>query len=1063
MYWRGAILSALCTLSCVATLFFCPFSSAQDEVADAQATRKYSVALGFQKKKLFDQAAPRWQQFIQTYPQHKRTPTAYHHLGVCQIQQQKHAEAANTFRTILSKFPQFTALDSTHFNLGLAIYNAALASQKPADFNQAATTFGEVSAKFGNSPLVPTSLFYRAECLCLAGDFKTALPVYQNIVNAHPNSPVAPRALYALGATQQDLEMETEATATYQSFLQKFPQDSQVNDCRLRLGDSLCKQQRFAEAEPIFAQAAGTADFANADFAVMKYAQSLFEQDKLPQAAAQYESLPGRFKESEYIGAAYLAAGKCRYRNKEFPPAQNNFTAAVNLKQPDTSSEAAYWLARTLRQLKNPNGAIQTLDQAIAAYPQSEFRPLCQFGRIDAIFSIEARQKEAVPLFAQFAAQNAAHEKAPEALYRAALGSLQLQDYPNAQKYTATYLANPEFMQHPLGPEVLLSAAESYLRPEPPDLGKAEAFYRRLISEFPQHDRLPRAQLGIGVCLHAAKKYEPAIQQLTTSAPLFTDPIILAESRLLIGRCFLETERAEQAIGMLQSARAAKPDWEHVDEVIFVLGLSMRSAGQADPAIATFNELNAAHPQSLFRGQGICQVGEIRFQNQKYDEAIAAYQSLISQLPQDPFVPQALYGMAAAKFEKLDFAGAQPHLDQLIGTHAVSPIAPRGKYLRGLCRLRLSQFQPALTDLTEFIATTPEQTDLLGARYALARCQIGLKQLDPAIALLQSILNEKPDYARADEIYYELGFAYLDAMKTKEAADNFRQLAEKLPQSSHAAESWYRVGEFHETVDQFPAAIAAYTSGLKIPAEQNTESTIREKLQYKLGAVQYKQEQYGVAIQTLQQQVNEFGQGELAEAGQYLLGESFYREKNYPEAMARFAKVIGSARETAKEFHARSYYRSGVCAAFLKQWAASQQHYAALVNGFPDFEVIGEARYGLGMALQHQQKLDEAKGVFQQVINNEPETETAAKSWFMIGQCWFTQKNYAKAIDCFSEVAFGFKHEEWQPLSYFEAGRCYIQLMKPAAAQEMLKTVVDEFPNHARVADAKAILAELNQ
>ena len=79
---------------------------------DTVATRKYSVALGFQKKKLFDQAAQRWQQFIKDYPKNKRVPTAYHHLGVCQIQSQKFVEAASAFRTLLSKFPQFPARDS---------------------------------------------------------------------------------------------------------------------------------------------------------------------------------------------------------------------------------------------------------------------------------------------------------------------------------------------------------------------------------------------------------------------------------------------------------------------------------------------------------------------------------------------------------------------------------------------------------------------------------------------------------------------------------------------------------------------------------------------------------------------------------------------------------------------------------------------------------------------------------------------------------------------------------------------------------------------------------------
>ena len=152
-----------------------------------------------------------------------------------------------------------------------------------------------------------------------------------------------------------------------------------------------------------------------------------------------------------------------------------------------------------------------------------------------------------------------------------------------------------------------------------------------------------------------------------------------------------------------------------------------------------------------------------------------------------------------------------------------------------------------------------------------------------------------------------------------------------------------------------------------------------------------------------------------------------------------------------------------MCAANLKDWASSQQHYAALIEQFPKFELLDEARYGVALALQNQDRLDEAKAVFKQVTDNQPDSETAMKSWFMMGQCWFAQKKYAEAIDCFSEVAFGFKHDQWQPLSYFEAGRCYAQLNDPTAARKMLMTVVEEFPKHDRVNDAKTILAQLDK
>ena len=171
--------------------------SAQEPDTDPVATRKYSVALGFQKKKLYDQAAGRWQQFIKAYPKHPRLATAYHHLGVCQIQQQKFAEATANFQHILKTFPKFPSLDSAQFNLGLALYNTALAADKPEAFKPAIAAFAELPAKHGKSPHVPTALFYQAECLVLSGDLANSVPVYQKLISGFPKSELLPQAQYA--------------------------------------------------------------------------------------------------------------------------------------------------------------------------------------------------------------------------------------------------------------------------------------------------------------------------------------------------------------------------------------------------------------------------------------------------------------------------------------------------------------------------------------------------------------------------------------------------------------------------------------------------------------------------------------------------------------------------------------------------------------------------------------------------------------------------------------------------------------------------------------------------
>ncbi len=1023
--------------------------------ADAAATREYAVALGFQKKKLYTQAASRWAKFIQAHPKSERIPNANYHLGVCQFQLKQLPAAQTTFQGVLSKYPTFQHLDGAQFNLGLVQYNVAIASAKPADYKVAATTFAVVPAKFAKSKYAPDALYYQAECLYLSGDKAAAIPVYQKVVTSFPKSPLLPQMYYALGTTQQELEQFGEAATTYQAYVTKFPKGAQVNECRLRLGMAQLSLKKYLEAEKLFAVVAAVPEFAYADFALLQQAQAVFAQEKLPESAVLYESLPKKFVKSGYIGAALLAGGKCRFRAKQFAEAQADLTPVTLNKELAEAAEANYWLARTLIELKKPADAVKVAEPAIAAYPKSEFLPQLVFVRIDALFDQETRRKETVALYATFAKAYAMHELAPIAQYRACFSAHSLQDYPSAAMNAETFLANPLFAKHMLAPDVLYIGGESYLLAEKPDLVKAEALYRRLITEHAMHKQVPQSRVRVGFCLYSSKKYDDAVAFLTQSIPTLKEPNLLAETYLLIGRSHGEANRPKPAIVAFQASVAANPKWERGDEVLFALALGLRTDKNDAAAANQLTKLNAAFPKSTFRDQAFYQLADIAFVAKNYDFAVTNYRQVVTGFPKGDTAPPAQYGIGSALFQKEDYANSVAELGKLLTAYPTAEISAKGTYLRGLAYQRLKKFAPAVADLTKFIASKPAEKDAIDAQFALALCQIGLKQHPQAIATLTALLAAKPDYSDADKAYYELAFAYFATKKDKEAADTLQTLASKLPDSPLVGECWFRVGEFHEKSKNLPEAAKAFTTGLT----KAKKPELRERLFYKLGWVQYEQKAYPDATKSFLTQIQEYPKGELLNDGTYLAAESLYRQNKFTEALPLYLKVVTAK---AEKYHARALYRSGDCAANAKQWPASQLHYQALITQFPKFEQINEARYGLGFALQNQTKLDEAKKVYLEVTK-ATNTETAAKCRFMIGECSFAQKNYSDAVEHFLEAAIGYPYEEWQALGYFEAGRCFIELKDTAKAQETLETVIKKFPKHDRAKDAATLIAGLEK
>ncbi len=1025
-----------------------PLALAREGKADPAATREYAVASGLQSRRLYPQAARRWQQFIEAHPKDARLPNAYHHLGTCQLHDRQPAKAAQTFRALIAKFPKSEALDGAHFNLGLALYNVGLASGKAEDLRAAGRTFAEVPARFAKSKHVAPALYYQGECLYRAGDLPGALALYRKAIADHPGSDVLPDVYYALGTAQQEAAQDREAASTFQAFLDKFPKDKLAGECRLRLGLSLFKQKRYPEAATRFAQSAALPDFALADFALMQQARCAYEQKQLPQAAALYEALPKKFPASARGGPALLAAGKCWYQAGDLARAQTALTAALTRKF-DEAPEAAYWLGQALIKGNKSAEALGVLDRAIAAHPRSSFLPQLIFARASALYEQPARRKEAPPLFASFARSYPKHELAPRAVYLAALAALEARDYPASQMHAEAFLK--QFARHELTAEVLFIGGEASLGAP----AKAEALYRRLVAEHPRHKHAATARLRVGLCLYLAKKYPEAVTFLTQATRELRDPALLAEAHLLIGRSHHDAGQAGQAIVAFQKALQARPGWERGDEVLLALAQGLHGQKKPTEAAAQLQRLQAAYPKSPLRAHALYQLGEIAQEQKKYDEAVALYEKTAAQFPQSEPASLARYAIGMVWFTKRDYARAAQAFGKQIDTAPTGPLTARARHKRALAYQQLKQFEPAAKDLAAFLASSPPAKDALDARYALALCQSGLNRHAEAAGTLAALIRDRPDYERAEQVYYEMGHCLLLAKKGKEAAEAFRQVTVKAPNSPLAAEGWFRIGEFHEGARQLPEAAQAYAAGLT----KAKDGGLREKLHYRLGWVQYQREQFPAAARALLAQLEERPRGELAVDATYLAGDCLFRQDQFAKARPLFERLI-EAKD--KRYHDRSLYRCGACRAGLKEWPASQKCYEELLRQFPTFKLVHEARYGLGLALQNQGKLNEARAAYEQVIK-ATNTETAAKSRFMLGECAFSQKKHQEAVEHFLEAALAYPYPEWQALGYYEAGRCFLALKDTPRALDALGTVVKKFPRHARAKDAARLIADLKK
>lgn len=1056
----------------VATLALLSLPSAgQESSASQAAARAYNAAAALQNNGLYERAAQKWGEFLAKFSNDSRADRANYYQGVCLLRSQKFAEAAKSFQTVLSRWPNFKDADGAQYNLGMALYETALASQKPDDFSKAAAALATVASKFPKSDHADRALYFQGDALYAAGDKQAAMAAFQKLVQGYPNSAQLARAYYDLGIVQQELQLDKEASATFAAFLNnnKFAQHELAPEIRLRLALSQYNLQEFAAAEKGFVAVAEQKDFPLADFALLRLGQCKIELGQLEQAAALLSDVPKRFPQSPYKAEALVAAGRCYFSIDKLTEARAALSALAGGAEP-VAAEAAYWLGRTLLKQDQPQEALKTLENAAGRFKQGAFAPYLQLARIDALYELPERRQETPALYEAFVKQHGQHPLTPQATYMWALSALGEEKYPQARAVAESFLNKAEYQQHELYPAVMYIGAEATLLSDQSNAGnrqQAEKLYRSLVTRFPDHPRSPRAHLRIGWCLLTDEKFADVAGYLSGALPKLKEPEQQAEAHLLIGRSRAAAGDHGQAITALEAALRADAQWVRRDEVLLALAESLQQQMRLDDAAGRLNTLAKDFPQSDLRAAAFYQLGEIAQKQNKLDEAIRHFSQVVSQHADSQFAAAARYGLALAHFNKQDFGQTVAVLNALLVDETEPAVAARGRYLRGLAFQQQKEFAKAADDLTAFLQSQPEPPDLHDARYALALCRIGNNQLVEAEAALGDLLKGASNYEHADKVYYELGHALLKQQdKQPAAASAFRMLAEKMPESPLAAESWFHVGRFHEkaaeaTDDEagkkaaWSKASDAFAAGVKTAKA----AELREKLLYKLGEMQFRQAEHATAAQTLQTQTKEFPNGDLYGPARYLAAESLFRADDFTAALPLFVDV---ANRKVENHHAAALYRAGDCAARLKQWSESEKHYSALIQLFGDFPQIDEARYGKAWALQNQNKMAEAVAQYEQVTELT-ETETAAKARFMIGEIAFAQKKYEEAIEHFLLVAVGYPYAEWQALARYEAGRCFRELGKQEEALRTWKELVNKHPDHPRAKDAARLIAELSK
>lgn len=894
-------------------------------------------------------AAAEWSDFLKSHPSDPLAAQAHHYRGVCLLMLQEYAEATKHFASASAGTLAPQVREETLFNRALAQYLAATKENATAAqsqlFKDASASFHAYLREFPQGRLADQATFWQAEGAYRLGDRDAAIAGYTAVLATFPESPLRADARYNLGVAQQEAARTDDALATFTEFAKQHPEHKLSSDVTLRRADLSFEKGDVAAAATLYEGLRATQGFEHADYAGMRRAACLVQLGKHAEAAAACEDVAISFPTSPLLNEAQLSAGRLLLKLDKLPEATRWLEQAVG-GAGKYAPEAGYLLSQIALRQADASLALERSEAALRVVSNApEFEVPLKMARADALYALPERRVEATAAYRELFEQNKKHAQAPEALYKAAFGTMEQGDYPEAIRLAREFSATSK--GHSLSAAAQFVEAESAFQIR--DFKAAEGAYAGLLTNNPQHPdreswqvRLARAQL--------AQEKNAEVLTTLSSADTIQTPERKAEAHYLAGRAHLATEAWGSAVASLTKASSGFPE---ADAALLYLSRA-HAKNTEDPtssaqAEATLTRLLNDFPSSEFRDQALYQLGEHALKRNDLKAAYERFNEVTANHSASRLAPFALYQRGIILAQQGTHQEAVKVLTEFIDANKDHELAGSALYHRGLSRRRSGDVAGAVSDLDTYLGApfNPAGLERSNARFEKGLALVEQGKLPEAAEAFRSVLTDHPDYVHADQVRYELAWAHTDQQQTDEAIAQFTALAKEHPRSPLAAEALYHVGEDHFSKRRYAEAEQTYASALKSPGAQ-ADAGLSEKVVYKLGWAHFNLRNYDAALEQFSAYLNSNSTGEFASQTKFMKGETLFKLGRFADAYPVFVEA-----SEAKEFSELSTFRAAQSAGAQKMWQESQAGFEKLLTQFPETRFRSEADLGLGRAFEN--------------------------------------------------------------------------------------------------------------
>jgi TolA-binding protein len=508
----------------------------------------------------------------------------------------------------------------------------------------------------------------------------------------------------------------------------------------------------------------------------------------------------------------------------------------------------------------------------------------------------------------------------------------------------------------------------------------------------------------------------------------------------------------------------------------------------------------AADADHQMRDQAVLALATDSYRNGSYDEAIATVDELADSTSSRRVLAEAEFVRASA-LEALDHssraADAYEESIQLALAADSTHMPQRARLIqearkrRGVQLFWADRYDDAITALERYAgeypsdAETPQIIRFVGeAAYAAGR-------YDYAVTTLERLVDAYPGSDVIDDALYTIGWSHFRKNDLVSAESAFGRLVKAYPMSEYAAESQLRRADCHYLQQDFDRAAELYAAvGAMSPDEperlyseyqrgmatwqkgdtmsarrlfalyvaNHEQSPWSDDAIFMTGLLDYRSGDYRSSIRVMRRLLDSYADSRLQARAYYTIGDSYYRMRQFDEALAAYSIVT-------ERFPTSSYAPDAetgiVYTTAAREKINDNENLGAVrvadVTGRPGYELeLRRAQIFLDA-----NRVDDAVREFTSFIETYPESSNLPVGWLGLAECALLRTDTTSAIDTLSSLLERFHDGHALPPAALRLSDLYLATADTAEAIHTLQKIRHDYPQSAAVATARLREVEL--